>query len=369
MFETSSNIGAWFWCCHHVYYAACALAISFARLRNQRDSVSEPQWALRRIEAILEMLGDRAKNSLLLGAALWILIKYCKRDDAQIRAWCADYEDSFGTKMFDLVADWKPHPSPPQRHLFQLAPPHSQPQSQPPQQGQRPPFRFSEASSSSSSFTSSRPPGSLNGMEPLQTVKSPTGTATSSYQRGRYGDESSSQNRATSPPPRPPAVSSHYHDVRESRSGPSHLPPPRSVSNNRSLPPLSGGDQGYSSIKSEKESSSSRGLNDIDPDGPGTSRCAPTTTSGESPDGSAPDSGPPSSRNSVVGEGAGTTLPPLKGSGLLEWNTGDKRGKAARSSPRRSPPLPPLYQNLDEGRPTVALGMPVGLPWLANETR
>ena len=29
MFETSSNIGAWFWCCHHVYYAACALAISF----------------------------------------------------------------------------------------------------------------------------------------------------------------------------------------------------------------------------------------------------------------------------------------------------------------------------------------------------
>lgn len=29
MFETSSNIGAWFWCCHHVYYAACALAINF----------------------------------------------------------------------------------------------------------------------------------------------------------------------------------------------------------------------------------------------------------------------------------------------------------------------------------------------------
>jgi hypothetical protein len=259
--------------------------------------------------------------------------------------------------MFDLVADWRPHPSPPQRHLFQLAP-SSHPQSQ---QQQRTPFRFSDPSPSSSSFTSSRPPVLGNGVDNPQGVKSPSGTGPS-YLRGRYGDETPTQNRAASPP-RPPLVA--HQDIRESRPGPSHLPS-RSLSSNRALPPLTGGDSSYSSIKSEKESSTVRGFNDTDPD---ASKGAPTT-SGGSPDSSAPNSGPPSSRNSVVGEGSGQTLPPLKGSGLLEWNTGDKRGgQGKRSSPRRSPPLPPLYQNHDESRPTLALGMPVGLPWLANESR
>ncbi|RXW23992.1 hypothetical protein EST38_g1875 [Candolleomyces aberdarensis] len=87
MFETSSNTGAWCWCCLHIYHAACALAINSARQRNQRDSSLEPHWALNMIESILKMQGDRAKNSLLLGAALWALIKYAKRDDPQVRAW------------------------------------------------------------------------------------------------------------------------------------------------------------------------------------------------------------------------------------------------------------------------------------------
>ncbi|KAJ2915446.1 hypothetical protein MD484_g4948, partial [Candolleomyces efflorescens] len=83
MFETSSNTGAWCWCCLHIYHAACALAINSARQRHQREPSLEPHWALSRIDSILKMLGDRAKNSLLLGAALWPLIKYAKRDDPQ----------------------------------------------------------------------------------------------------------------------------------------------------------------------------------------------------------------------------------------------------------------------------------------------
>ncbi|TFK26175.1 hypothetical protein FA15DRAFT_616185, partial [Coprinopsis marcescibilis] len=102
MFETSSNTGAWCWCSIHVYHASCALALNAARQRNQRDATVEPQWAITMIESILQMIGDRAKNSLLLGAALWPLIKYCKRDDPQVRAWSSDYEESFGTRMFEL---------------------------------------------------------------------------------------------------------------------------------------------------------------------------------------------------------------------------------------------------------------------------
>ncbi|KAF7370718.1 Coatomer protein [Mycena sanguinolenta] len=44
-----------------------------------------PQWPVTRLEMIMGVLGDRAKNSILMGAFLWIQLKYCHRDDSQLR--------------------------------------------------------------------------------------------------------------------------------------------------------------------------------------------------------------------------------------------------------------------------------------------
>ncbi|KAF5383734.1 hypothetical protein D9615_003526 [Tricholomella constricta] len=128
MFETSSNTGAWCWCSMHVFHASSALALNLARQRSQRGPKCEPSWALRTLDLIMEMLGDRAKHSILMGAALWSLIKYCHRDDAQLRAWCVDYEDSWGTRIYDLAMER--YPSPPVQHQY---PPGSQQQQPPPQ--------------------------------------------------------------------------------------------------------------------------------------------------------------------------------------------------------------------------------------------
>ncbi|KAF8817557.1 hypothetical protein BYT27DRAFT_7237433 [Phlegmacium glaucopus] len=121
MFETSSNTGAWSWCYMHVYHASCVLALNFARQRAQRGPRSDSPEALETLELILKMLGDRAKNSILMGAALWPLIKFCKRDDAQVRHWASIYEEAFGTKISELVQDWRSHPSPSEQHQY---PPH-----------------------------------------------------------------------------------------------------------------------------------------------------------------------------------------------------------------------------------------------------
>ncbi|KAF8074981.1 hypothetical protein FPV67DRAFT_1475647 [Lyophyllum atratum] len=138
MFETSSNTGAWAWCCMHVIHASSALALNLARQRPQRVPKSEPSWALRTLDLIMEMLGDRVKHSILMGSALWPLIKYCQRDDAQIRTWCAEYEDAWGTRIRDLVMDR--YPSPPLQHQYPQNPQTTPPQSHTqPQQPQQPP--------------------------------------------------------------------------------------------------------------------------------------------------------------------------------------------------------------------------------------
>ncbi|KAJ7155539.1 fungal-specific transcription factor domain-containing protein [Mycena crocata] len=130
MFETSSNTGAWCFCCMHVYYASLALALHVGKnyrlshSGNTAVSISpKPQWIVTRLDMIMGMLGDRAKNSMLMGAYIWTQIKYCHRDDAQIRGWCNDYEELWGTRIPDLVAaataprlEWGSHPyGPPAR--------------------------------------------------------------------------------------------------------------------------------------------------------------------------------------------------------------------------------------------------------------
>ena len=44
------------------------------------------------------------------------LVKYCKRDDSQIRKWVNDYDEHWGIKVFELVQDPRPHSSPPMLH-------------------------------------------------------------------------------------------------------------------------------------------------------------------------------------------------------------------------------------------------------------
>ncbi|KAG6886228.1 hypothetical protein C0993_010790 [Termitomyces sp. T159_Od127] len=76
-----------------------------ARQQLHMEPKSEPVWALKLLDLIMEMLGDRAKNSILMAAALWPLIKYCRRDDPQIRSWCSTYEDEWGTRIRELALE------------------------------------------------------------------------------------------------------------------------------------------------------------------------------------------------------------------------------------------------------------------------
>lgn len=59
-------------------------------------------------------------ESVHLILCLQSLVKYCKRDDSQLRKWVNDYDEHWGIKIFELVQDLRPHTSPSTHH-----PPHS----------------------------------------------------------------------------------------------------------------------------------------------------------------------------------------------------------------------------------------------------
>ncbi|KAF9485498.1 hypothetical protein BDN70DRAFT_847808 [Pholiota conissans] len=300
MFETSSNGGAWCWCCIHLYHASCALVLHLARQRIQRLSSKadrEPLWAVERIELILQMLGDRAKNSILMGSALWSLIKYCKRDDPQIRKWASEYEDAYGTQMFEMVQDWRSQPSPPQLHQY----PHSPPVS---------------------------------------------------YPLGRAPTSASSSNSTIS--------SSNTASTRSLGLGQAHMPGGLGDANS-----LSGGTAGGSS------SGHIAGGRDARGSGSGTA----------------------GQRGfAAIGDGV-QSLPSLKASGLLDsWGSASRAVVGASDASQKAAPPPPTQHqraqprrmstsgsmhlsmlasssDVAEMRPPTTLGMPVGLQWLANESR
>lgn len=371
MFETSSNTGAWCWCCIHVYHASCALGLNVARQRSQRGPKTEPHWALQTLDLILNMLGDRAKNSILMGAALWSLIKYCKRDDAQVRAWSADYEESWGTKIADLVQEWRPQPSPPHQYLHAS----QQHQNQNPlPQHQQPTNHHSQLPHSHRRLSEARNPGGSN---PPNTGQRPpphqhAGDASSSHCRsssssptslplGRSLDELRLHNNN----PNSNRPSSHsLPDPRDSRTGSSL---PTTGSNTGVGPPLGHGGNENQKYTREKENGSvgvgSSGMN-------GT---AQQSGSGSIPGGVAGGLNENTGQRNLDGP---QSLPSLKASGLLDsWNSSrmdlqKPQGHGAngtQASPQRSPPMPPIYQDADM-RPAT-LGMPVGLQWLANESR
>ncbi|KAJ7224374.1 fungal-specific transcription factor domain-containing protein [Mycena pura] len=273
MFETSSNTGAWCFCCMHVYYAGFTLALHAGR-NNLSYSTSSPtpisqrpQWTVTRLEMILAMLGDRAKNSMLMGAFIWIQIKYCNRDDAQMRAWCNDYEELWGTRIADLVVPLTP------ARLERSGASHSFPQMN----------------------TRLLPP-----------------KATSQFPLGRSLGE----------------LRLHNH------------------SNSWSSAHLSLG-MGSGFVAGDQDDISRRATSETDSDSP--------------------------SKTGGGGGRMGESLPSLKSSGLLDsWNSANlaastnTRPRTDMRSTKASPP--PLGMESDV-RSTALTSMPVGLQWLANESR
>jgi hypothetical protein len=73
-------------------------------------------------------------DEILTFTSFQSLIKFCKRDDAQVRHWASVYEEAFGTKISELVQDWRSHPSPPEQHQYLSHP--AQPQQTQQQQEQ-----------------------------------------------------------------------------------------------------------------------------------------------------------------------------------------------------------------------------------------
>ncbi|KAF8909396.1 fungal-specific transcription factor domain-containing protein [Gymnopilus junonius] len=418
MFETSSNTGAWCWCCIHIYHASCALAVNLARQRAQRGSRTEPPpWALEKIDLILQMLGDRAKNSILMGSALWSLVKYCKRDDPQVRKWAAEYEEAYGTKIFEFVQDWRSQPSPPQQHMY---PSHTQSQQK---QTQAPghPSGFNALHQ----FSHRR----------LSDVRNP-----SNQNYGLMSNSSSTRHQLA-------AESSSYSNPTSNvmKRSPSHSPPtsyslgrPPNSNNNTIISGASGRDvrssltqnQGQSVIGkfSNRDSNSSHSHLRWPSAGGGTGDGGTQTSysgalGGGVTVGSSDMNGSPLGRvlgvSNNTGIGSSTTLngnagnlnqrntgllaegyqslPSLKASGLLDsWpansssrTTGDaqKQNGNPPQQPQSLPSsqrtnlsnlnlmmqpqthLPSLSSETADLRPTTLSSMPVGLQWLANESR
>ncbi|KAF9005931.1 fungal-specific transcription factor domain-containing protein [Cyathus striatus] len=346
MFETSSNTGAWCWCCMHVYHASCALALNMARHSN---SLPGPPWALSTLDSILGLLGDRAKNSILSGFSLsFSLIKYCKRDDPQVRAWSTDYEEASGTQIFDIVQEWRPQPSPPQQHPY-LHPTASSATLQPSQQSHElqpahrrlPDVRGPVIAPLPSS--GSRPSGHHHGSDTSYNTRRSPSSSPSSYPLGRSLDElrlhnSGNANNGRTHPDVP---------TRDARTG-------STVSGG--LASTHGGSEGL-----QKHNTYNEKENGVT----GTIGNGVAVVNGAANSSAA--SGLAVSSRVIDGP---QSLPSLKASGLLDsWTHGN--GAPQRSPPRKSPPVPSssLVGHDIDGRPATTLGAPVGLPWLANESR
>ncbi|KAF8661296.1 hypothetical protein AX16_001395 [Volvariella volvacea WC 439] len=344
MFETSSNTGAWCYCFMHVLHASCVLALNQGWYRLQHRSGDIPQWAANMLDQVLTMLGDRAKNSILMGSAVWSLVKYCKRDDEQMRQWAKEYQDFWGTKMAQIAAsERRSQPSPPlpsiqppslQRQPLSLPPPPQQPSAHRRSSEGRP----YGSTSSNPSVAVSRPQhgGDVSYGSHRRSPGSPTGQLLEIRSQNANGQHSGSANGTYNSIANnnsvlrhnPIATSQHLLERDRERDGEMRGPGPMTGTATSSGSAL-GLSHGVNEIARDKESQTSGLLGSSNPQQ--------------------------------------QTLPSLKSSGLLEW----------QRSPRRASPVPALSQppslhtpshyDAESARP--AAGMPVGLPWLANETR
>ncbi|KAF9269012.1 hypothetical protein L218DRAFT_1072675 [Marasmius fiardii PR-910] len=122
MWETSSNTSAWCFACIHALYASCsiALAVGFRGVRvdskrrteARKDGVelgervadkNDLSWAVERLHGVLELMGERAKYSTMLGLVIWPLVKYVHKNDDEMKYWVDLFEDHTGVRMTDLT--------------------------------------------------------------------------------------------------------------------------------------------------------------------------------------------------------------------------------------------------------------------------
>ncbi|EKM81839.1 hypothetical protein AGABI1DRAFT_118907 [Agaricus bisporus var. burnettii JB137-S8] len=346
MFETSSNTGAWCWCFMHMYHASCSLALNLARQRPQRGQKIEPQWALDTLKIIMNLLGDRAKNSILLGATLYSLIKYCKMDDPQVRAWNADYETAWGINMAQLAQEYRQQLSPSSQHQH---PPSSHPPSKPQDQHQQPlhhhpsPRRPSDSRHPGQVHTGLQP-SNVQGEVSMGGHRSPSNSPRS-YPSGGRVDETQLRTIVNRP-------KSSFAD-RDVRQGMNSLTagPAGSIGSSTGH---SGNDDRGSYNERERES-------------------APGSITGASE--GVPDvatSFPNGQREPSL------SLPSLKASGLLDsWSNPSRdvepqfrqQTSQRKASSSASPPSSTGVGNDSDVRSTTSLGMPIGLPWLAHDSR
>ncbi|KAH7927830.1 hypothetical protein BV22DRAFT_244121 [Leucogyrophana mollusca] len=129
MFESDSNMGAWCFCFMHITHCSCIFGLNQARQRCRTAQEGGPPWARERLDKIINGLGGRAKNSVILGAAMWLgpfsllifhrgvqpLWKYLRGEHPQVRTWTKEFEEVWGVKIQDLCT---PAPEP-----FQMRPP------------------------------------------------------------------------------------------------------------------------------------------------------------------------------------------------------------------------------------------------------
>ncbi|KAF8225547.1 hypothetical protein L208DRAFT_1368129 [Tricholoma matsutake] len=344
MFETSSNSGAWCFCLMHVVHATSALALNYARHRSQRGPKSEPHWALQTFDMIMTMLGDRAKNSIIMGALLWALIKYCKRDDKQIRDWHAEYEDSWGTRVRELV-EWK-----------LSTPPSVQRRHSPTSQAQQSPHLLQQQLShrrSAEAWSSNPPVSSLRLQHDLSyNHRSPSDNTPTILPLGRPRDD-----------PRLHSKSGGTHDLS------SHpQPQPDGDGGGRVISGSVLGKSGNVSINNENEKEREAVARRLVHD----SAIDPALKDGV---------GEGASQDNVESRDAGgsgdspQSLPSLKSSGLLDWTSRMNGGMPKQlvhgnaTSHSNPHPYPPPTHDEDVRSTTLVSTMPVGLQWLANESR
>jgi hypothetical protein len=271
-------------------------------------------------------------------------IKYCKRDDKQISDWQAEYEDAWGSRVRELV-EWKPSTPPSTQHRHSPTSPVQQsPHLLQQQLSHR---RTAETWSSNSPKSSFRPTSHQHDLS--YNRRSPS-DSTPAIPLGRPRDDLRLHNN-----------SGAAHDL-------SSHPQPQSDRDGGGRviagPPGKAGNEGRETIarRSVHDSDIDPALKDV-VNGVG----GPSDTSGgrgdnvESRDAGGSGDGPQS-------------LPSLKSSGLLDWTSRKSGGELAHNNAPSHPhtnshPYPHAAHGMDVRSTSLVSTMPVGLQWLANESR
>ncbi|KAJ3865128.1 hypothetical protein EV359DRAFT_80783 [Lentinula novae-zelandiae] len=154
MLETNSNTGAWCFCLIALLEASCIMGLGMGRRavhgeswphredstimkdidytgsmasnggariginqvdsepnwwkvshRKDRPGETDLDWGVRRLDSVLETLGERAAYSAAMGAWIWPLMKYMHRDDDKIQKGLDGFEEFCGVRMDKLAGN------------------------------------------------------------------------------------------------------------------------------------------------------------------------------------------------------------------------------------------------------------------------